>query len=193
MLKAEQHNRPISRVAARFAQQIVPGYIERMIIMREVLSSDQPLLNEMLYHSLYVPPDHEPFSRDILQNPDVNKYVAGWGRPGDLAFIAFDSATGNSLGAAWLRLLKGDERGYGYVDDDTPELGVAVLDFYRGQGVGTALLERLLEAAAARYRSVSLSVSEGNPAAKLYERLGFKLVGGEGTSLTMLKELQVKL
>lgn len=179
-------------ITPRFAQQIIPGYIERMVVMREALSTDQPLLDEMLYHSLYVPPGHEPFSRDILQNPDVNKYVAGWGRPGDLAFVAFDSKTGTALGAAWLRLLTGDERGYGYVDDDTPELGVAVVDVYRGQGVGSTLLERLLEAAAVRYRSVSLSVLEGNPARKLYERLGFRLVGREGTSLTMLKELQAK-
>lgn len=161
-----------------------------MIVMREAWSSDQALLNEMLYHSLYVTPGHEPFSRDILQDPNINKYVAGWGRPGDLAFIAFDSETRNALGAAWLRLLKGGERGYGYVDDDTPELAVAVVPGYRGQGVGSALLERLLEAAAAEYRSVSLSVSEGNPAAKLYEKLGFKVVGREGTSLTMLKHLE---
>lgn len=163
-----------------------------MVVLREALSSDQALLNEMLYHSLYVAPGQEPFSRDILQDPKVNKYAAGWGRPGDLAFIAFNSETRNALGAAWLRLLKGDERGYGYVDDDTPELAVAVVPGYRGQGVGSALLERLLEAAAARHRSVSLSVSEDNPATKLYERLGFKLVGREGTSLTMLKHLQAK-
>ncbi len=160
-----------------------------MIVLREALSTDQALLDEMLYHSMYVASDQEPFSRDILQDPHVNKYVAGWGRPGDLAFIALNSETRNALGAAWLRLLKADERGYGYVDDDTPELGVAVVPGYRGQGVGSALLERLLEAAAARYRSVSLSVSEDNPAAKLYERLGFKLVGSEGTALTMLKRL----
>ncbi len=160
-----------------------------MVVLREALSTDQALLDEMLYHSMYVASDQEPFSRDILRDPHVSKYVAGWGRPGDLAFIASDSETRNALGAAWLRLLKGDERGYGYVDDDTPELAVAVVPGYRGQGVGSALLERLLDAAAARYRSVSLSVSEDNPAAKLYERLGFKLVGREGTALTMLKQL----
>lgn len=160
-----------------------------MIIIREASSSDQPALDEMLYQSLHVPPGRQPLSREILQEHDISKYVADWGRPGDLAFIALDSETDDLLGAAWLRLLKGDERGYGYVDDKTPELGVAVAAGYRGQGVGSSLLEYLLEAAGVVYGSVSLSVSKGNPALKLYERLGFRLVGEEGDSLTMFKAL----
>ena len=160
-----------------------------MIVIREALSSDQPALDEMLYQSLYVPPGQQPLSREILQEPDINKYVADWGRPGDLAFIAVDSETDDLLGAAWLRLLKGDEHGYGYVDDNTPELGVAVAAGYRGQGVGSSLLAYLLEAAGVMYGSVSLSVSKGNPARTLYERLGFRLIGEDGDSLTMFKAL----
>ena len=46
-----------------------------------------------------------------------------------------EAGVGGPIGAAWLRLLKGDERGYGHVDDETPELGMAVLPAYRGRGV----------------------------------------------------------
>jgi ribosomal protein S18 acetylase RimI-like enzyme len=83
-----------------------------------------------------------------------------------------------------------DDRGYGYVDAETPELSVAVLPEHRGRGIGTALVIRLLETARVRYRAVSLSVARENPALRLYEQLGFEVVDRSGTSLTMRKGLE---
>lgn len=144
----------------------------------------------MLYQSLYVPEGGVAFARDVLTRPEIARYVQDWGRAGDLAFVAAGAGGGDLIGAAWLRLLAGDERGYGYVDEETPELGIAVLPAYRGRGVGAALLRRLLEAAGAVYGAVSLSVSSDNPAAQWYERLGFRRVGvGGGASVIMLKKL----
>ncbi|MCO5180903.1 MAG: GNAT family N-acetyltransferase [Candidatus Promineofilum sp.] len=90
-------------------------------------------------------------------------------------------------GAAWLRMLIAGRRGYGYVNDTTPELSIAVAPDYRGQGIGTRLLARLLQEAAGRYASVPLSVAPGNPAAQLYERLGFVIIDNEGESLTVIR------
>jgi len=90
---------------------------------------------------------------------------------------------GERIGAAWVRLLQGDDRGYGHVDDDTPELSVAVRPQWRNRGVGTALLLRLLE----NLPRVSLSVDSRNPAVRLYEQLGFEVVAAEHTSLIMLR------
>lgn len=42
---------------------------------------------------------------------------------------------------------------------------------------------------AAGHRAVSLSVDDGNPARRLYERHGFAVVGRNGSSDTMLREL----
>jgi ribosomal protein S18 acetylase RimI-like enzyme len=75
------------------------------------------------------------------------------------------------------------------VDDDTPEIGMAVLPGHRGRGIGSNLLKRLLESAGAVYRKVCLSVSADNPALRLYERVGFERAGGDGTSVTMVKRL----
>jgi ribosomal protein S18 acetylase RimI-like enzyme len=93
-------------------------------------------------------------------------------------------ATGQPIGAVWLRLLQGADRGYAHVDDGTPELSIAVLPGHRGQGVGTRLLEELF-ASECGDRPVSLSVTAGNPARRLYERLGFLVVASNGTALTM--------
>ena len=48
---------------------------------------------------------------------------------------------GTVLGVAWVRLL----RGYGHVDDDTPELSIAVAEAHRGRGIGSALHATMLD------------------------------------------------
>jgi ribosomal protein S18 acetylase RimI-like enzyme len=158
--------------------------------IRQLSPSDQQFLREMLYQSLHAPEGSPPFPRDVIKRPEIAKYVRAWGRAGDMGVVAVDAGSVEPIGAAWLRLLKGDERGYGYVDDETPELGMAVLPAYRGRGVGSALLGRLLESAGAAYHSVCLSVSADNPAVRLYERAGFERVCVRGSSLTMVRRLR---
>jgi ribosomal protein S18 acetylase RimI-like enzyme len=45
-------------------------------------------------------------------------------------------------------------------------------------------------AAAASFEQISLSVAVDNPALRLYQRLGFKIVAKDGTSFKMLKKLR---
>ena len=61
-------------------------------------------------------------------------------------------------------------------DPDPPFAGPWVMELFRDpahRGVGRALLERAL---ARSDRALGLAVTDGNPAAQLYERLGFRLV-----------------
>jgi len=160
------------------------------IILREALASDEPFLWEMLYHSLYVPAGGTPFSRDILSKPEIANYLQGWGRSGDMALIALDANSHEAIGAAWMRIFSRPQKGYGYVADGTPELGIAVLPEHRGRGIGSALLQRLIEIATSSYDAVSLSVSSNNPAQRLYQRAGFERVDSSGDSITMLKRLK---
>ena len=60
-------------------------------------------------------------------------------------------------------------------------LDIAVDAAVRGQGVGTAALQRALAAG----HPVELTVAIGNPAARLYERLGFAEVGRTDTDIVM--------
>jgi ribosomal protein S18 acetylase RimI-like enzyme len=157
--------------------------------IRALTSSDQTFLWEMLYQSLYVPEGQPPFERSILAKPEIARYVGDWGREDDHGFLAVDE-NDQALGAIWLRLLKGEERGFGYVDDQTPELGMAVLAEHRGQGIGTGLLARLIESLDGRYDQISLSVSVGNPAIHLYQRAGFERAGQSGDSINMKKKIE---
>lgn len=153
--------------------------------LRPLVESDESVLWDMLYHAIYVALGDSPPPRDVVRRPQLARYVRDLGRPTDLGVLAIDAGTGDPIGAAWLRLLDGDNRGYGYVDDNTPELSIAVLPAYRGAGVGTALLRRLLDLATDHYDAISLSVSRNNPATRLYERFGFTIVDSSGTSHVM--------
>ena len=125
--------------------------------------------------------------QSVLARPEVAHYIRGWPKPGDLGVVAED---GPPVGAAWLRLLPEDDRGYGFVDAETPELGVGVVPTHRGRGIGSLLLEALVVSAREqRYDAMSLSVELDNPARRLYERCGFQVVGAVDGSLTMLLPL----
>jgi ribosomal protein S18 acetylase RimI-like enzyme len=100
-----------------------------------------------------------------------------------MALIALDANSHEAIGAAWMRIFSRPQKGYGYVADGTPELGIAVLPEHRGRGIGSALLRRLIEIATSSYDAVSLSVSSDNPAQRLYQRAGFERVGSSGDSI----------
>jgi len=139
----------------------------------------------MLYHAIYLPPGAAPPPRESVHSPELARYVQDWGRVEDIGYLANEEEPQCSVGAAWLRLMTKEEPGYGYVDDATPELSIAVLPLHRGRGLGTLLLKYLLDEADVRFKAVSLSVSVDNPAVRIYERAGFKVVSKAGMSLTM--------
>lgn len=118
----------------------------------------------------------------------LTRYVDNWGRPGDVAVIAHE--TGNRVGAAWMRLFRASEPGYGFVDEQTPELSISVVPSRRRHGLGQELLDALLERARAEgYSQVSLSVEQDSPAVAFYERNGFTQTGTAQGGLVMLRKL----
>ncbi|MEO0801855.1 MAG: GNAT family N-acetyltransferase [Cyanobacteria bacterium J06642_2] len=135
-------------------------------VIRALTPDDEAIAWEMLRHAA-----HESSLASVRSQPELARYVEKWGREGDFGVVAI--AEDIPLGAAWVRLWPEDNKGYGYVRDDVPELAIAVLPKYRGRGIGTQLLHRVLEAAQAQFTAVSLSVRANNPAVKLYERIGF--------------------
>ena len=143
--------------------------------IRPAAPVDKPFLWQMLYYAANMADDGAASGEDAQTHPYLAKYVRGWGRAGDLGTIAVGDG-GLPLGAAWVRLLSGLEKNYAMVTDGIPELAIAVLPQYVGQGIGARLLARLLDDARATYPAVVLSVRAANPARRLYERLGFVVV-----------------
>jgi ribosomal protein S18 acetylase RimI-like enzyme len=58
-------------------------------------------------------------------------------------------------------------------------MDIALLPEHRGQGIGTQLLQSLIEESTASNKLLSIHVEKFNPALRLYERLGFKIAGEE--------------
>ena len=166
-----------------------PQTMARPTIVRRLTGADEPHLWKALYHALHVPPGAQRFERAITRHPALTRYVEDWmQRPGDLGFLT--ESNGEVVGAAWLRCWSAEDHGFGFVDERTPELSMAVWPGHRGRGIGTALLTRTLEAAASEHSAVSLSVNLSNPALRLYRRFGFERVGQSADdSATMLKRL----
>jgi [ribosomal protein S18]-alanine N-acetyltransferase len=153
-------------------------------VIRPGSRHDARFLRDMLHHAYYWR-EHAPVDPG---EGSVQRYVMSWGRPGDAAVIAY-SGSGN-VGAAWYRLFKEHEPGYGFVDEQTPELSIAVVPSCRGKGYGEELLVGLLaQAKKDGFEQISLSVEPDNPALRLYERHGFEKVGEKDGSWTMLARL----
>jgi ribosomal protein S18 acetylase RimI-like enzyme len=152
-------------------------------MIRPGTPQDARFLRDMLRHAYYWRPPEEAEGGVHPMN-----YVENWGRPGDAAMIALDQ--GFPVGAAWYRLFKPNRRGYGFVDEQTPELSIAVVPSRRGGGIGGQLMTALLDLARRQgYPAISLSVAKDSPAVTLYERYGFVRVDERDGAVTMRADL----
>ncbi|PYJ86799.1 MAG: GNAT family N-acetyltransferase [Verrucomicrobia bacterium] len=155
-------------------------------VIRPLTASDQPLLWDMLYQALQT--SQGAPSRDILQQPEYARYVEGWGRAGDTGFVVSDKGSAEVLGAVWYRIPMAGEKEHGDENESTPELAFAVKPGQRKRGLGAALLTQLVKANP-HHSAISIRASANNPAVRLYERFGFKIVSERKGILIMRREI----
>lgn len=154
---------------------------------------DEAFLWVMIYYAANMELDGATSLFAAKDHPYVKRYVSGWGAPDDIGVIGY--VDGEPVGAVWSRLLVGDNKTYGHLDDETPELAAAVLPDYVGRGIGTKLLRAYLSRARHLYPAVTLTVRADNPALRLYRREGFvvnkEIINRVGTkSYTMVMRFQ---
>ena len=148
-------------------------------MLRPVDVHDVRFLRDMLRHAY-----HWRLSEDS-ERP-VYRYVSNWGRRGDTGVMALEGP--HAYGAAWFRLFTADEPGFGFVDEATPELTIAVVPSRRGKGAGVELLQALLARAREEgYPAISLSTAKEQ--AEFYERYGFETAREEPHAVTMVARL----
>ncbi len=156
--------------------------------LRAATVSDAEFLAEMLAEAIdWRPNTTTRTATDLMAMPDVWHYVDAWPKQSDFGLV---TEIQQPIGAAWWRYFTAAEPGYGFIDEAVPEISIGVANGYRGQGIGRRLLVGLI--AEGRHRGIpglGLSVEPENPALRLYERLGFEVVGGSGGSITLLLRL----
>jgi [ribosomal protein S18]-alanine N-acetyltransferase len=152
---------------------------------RQISENDYFFLRKMLYEALFVPEEEKPLPESILDVPEISRYIEGWSSS-DFGIIAQGGA--ELIGAVWGRLFTYTNKGYGYVDDRTPELTMAVKNRYRNMGIGGEMMNKfLLLAKRNGYNAVSLSVDKRNRAVGFYLNIGFTIIDETGTAYTMKK------
>ena len=146
------------------------------VVIREIMPEEVGILDERLYEAVFIPEGCEPVSRDVVRIPGINVYIDSFGsKEGDYCLVA--DLNGSVIGAVWVRILAGSIRGYGNVDDRTPEFAISLLKEYRNQGIGTLLMQKMIEYLKRQgYAQTSLSVQKKNYAAKMYLKLGFEII-----------------
>jgi GNAT superfamily N-acetyltransferase len=160
--------------------------------IRPAMAEDLAFLRKMLYEAARWNPDwpREPME-EVLAEPMLLRYYTGWGRSGDGGVVAEIDA--QPVGAAWYRLFTEEQPGYGFVDEKTPELSIAVAPLHRRKGIGEAVLRScMVQAREEGFQALSLSVAVHNRSRMMYQRAGFEKVaesGDTGDHWTMVANL----
>lgn len=139
--------------------------------IRELKQNEMKLLETFLYEAIFIPEGVQAPSKDIVKHPDLQVYIADFGKKDDVCYIA--DVEGKVVGAVWTRIMND----YGHVNDETPSLSISLFGEYRNLGIGTALMKQILLTLRERgYQQVSLSVQKANYAVRMYKKVGFEVI-----------------
>jgi ribosomal protein S18 acetylase RimI-like enzyme len=156
-----------------------------VVVVRSALADDLFFIQRMLYEAANKPGEQWPPFDESMQEPRNLRFWRGWmARAHDLGVIA--EVDDVPVGAAWIRTMGEGERGP-HDDPDVPVLAIGVERAHRGQGLGTALMRSLLDAARHNHvRCIDLTTGSFNAAAAtLYRGQGFRDTGYYGDAIRM--------
>lgn len=154
--------------------------------IREMRTDEYPLLNDFLYQAIYQPDTTNLAPKSIINKPELQVYIKDFGKQkDDYCFCA--EANNRIVGAVWVRNING----YGSIDDVTVEFAISVFDEYQKMGIGTALMNRMLEhLIELNYQKASLAVQKENYAVRMYQKVGFEIACENGQEYIMIHRLQ---
>ena len=142
------------------------------IKIREWKEGEQALLEDFLYEAIYVPEGAEAPQKSIIKLPELQVYITNFGKEkDDICFLAEVEGTVD----------------YGHLEEGVPSFAISLYKEYRGRGIGTALMKKMLQEMSLRgYEKASLAVQKANYAVKMYRNVGFEIVGENEEEYQML-------
>lgn len=143
------------------------------IEIRKWRDGEQAFLEDFLYEAIFIPEGVEAPPRNIIELPELQVYITDFGRePDDICFLT--EVDGKIAGAVWVRVMED----YGHLEEGVPSFAISLYKEYRGQGIGTELMKRMLQELVERgYEKASLAVQKSNYAVRMYQKVGFEIVG----------------
>ena len=155
--------------------------------IRKIKKSEYPLLSEFIYEAIFILDGAEAPAKSIVGSSELQVYIEGFGTKKDDYCVVAEMDNSTLAGAAWVRIMND----YGHIDDETPSLAISLHKQYRGMGIGTAMLKELLLLLKNKgYKKTSLAVQKANYAVKMYQKLGYKVVGENEQEYIMVNYLQ---
>lgn len=141
------------------------------MLIRPIRENEIMLLTEFLYEAIFQRDPGNLVSRTMIQDPSVWIYIDEFGsKPDDHCLVA--EVDGKIVGAVWVRCIKA----FGYIDDAVPEFAISVYPQYRGKGIGSELMRKMLAYLKSKgYAQTSLAVQKENYAVKMYQEVGFEI------------------
>lgn len=153
--------------------------------IRELKSSEYPLLKEFLYHAIFQRDPNNLIPRSVLDYPSISIYIQDFGRYKEDYFLCAESES-QVVGAVWVRNIEG----FGSIDDHTPEFAISLQPEYHGFGIGTALMRAMLaKLKELGYAQTSLAVQKDNYAVKMYSQVGFEIIDENQEEYIMICKL----
>ena len=144
-------------------------------IIRPLRREEHPLVEAFLHQAIFKRDMQHLLPRSIIYQPDIWVYIKDYGQPDDHCLVA--ELDGNIAGAVWARILAGPVKGFGNIDEHTPEFAISLYPGFRGQGIGTRLMEAMLHLLREKgYQQASLAVHKDNYAVTLYQKVGFSIL-----------------
>lgn len=178
ILPAKEYDADQIRMLIGFPDKI--SYNIRKIAQKEIA-----LLDDFLYEAIFIPEGADAPPREIIGASELQVYVQNFGgQDGDICFVA--EAEGKIVGAVWVRIMED----YGHVEEDVPSFAISLYKEYRGLGIGTAMMKRMLAELKLRgYQKASLAVQKANYAVKMYKKVGFEIVDENEEEYIMVRVL----
>ena len=140
--------------------------------IRIIREDEYYLLEDFIYEAIFIPEGVEPPPREIVNQPDIQVYIRGFGtEKDDICFVA--EVENKVVGAVWVR----DMEDYGHIADGVPSFAISLYKEYRNYGIGTEMMKTMLAELKNRgYARTSLAVQKANYAVRMYKKVGFEIV-----------------
>ncbi len=156
------------------------------MLIREIKPNEVSFLEEMLFQAIFVPEGEEnKVTKEIIFLPELYCYISDFGKKEDYCLVAeFDHKL---IGAIWIRQFSDSNQGFGYINEKTPELSMAINPEFRRKAIGKKLLTEMLSyLKSSNYSQVSLSVDKRNFAYFMYQKFNFVDYKTNDNSVIML-------
>ncbi len=154
--------------------------------IRKIRNDEYELLDDFLYEAIFIPKGVVAPPREIINAPELQVYVHDFGtQKGDICFVA--EVEEKVVGAVWVRIMND----YGHVEDGVPSFAISLYKQYRGVGIGTEMMKRMLKELKDKgYQKTSLAVQKTNYAVNMYQNVGFEIIDENDEEYIMVCALE---